>query len=237
MSIAVILNVRVDYLFIPYLSSGINGPSLLLVISLDVDCLNQRHVKSTICLFSGERLDAKIIIAQIVDNFFHLCNCLYLTLCPIFRCLIGCILHKSYCSRHELNNTNFFFVLCGFTVQTCQAESILMSSHLYILVAPLFSCSYKLCIMPTGSMGRQHIHVATLVHQFPYHIFFTICIFTYVTCIILSIVIHVWTLKIKYLIYLPGTKSSAWMIPVCGPGPSSSMCMHGSTCVHTMASH
>ena len=64
-------------------------------------------------------------------------------------------------------------------------------------------------------MGRQHIHVAALVHQFPYHIFFTICIF--VTCIILSIVIHVWTLKIKYL---PGTKSSAWMIPVCGPARS-----------------
>ena len=113
MSIAVILIVRVDYLFILYLLSGINGPSLLLVISLDVDCLNQRHVKSTICLFSGERLDAKIIIAEIVDNFFHLCSCLYLTLCPIFRCLIGCILHKSYCSRHELNNTNFFFVLCA----------------------------------------------------------------------------------------------------------------------------
>ena len=75
-------------------------PSLLLVISLDVDCLNQRHVKSTICLFSGERLDEKIIIAEIVDNYFHfhLCSCLYLTLCPIFRCLIGCILHKSYCS-------------------------------------------------------------------------------------------------------------------------------------------
>ena len=45
-------------------------------------------------------------------------------------------------------------------------------------------------------------------------------IFTYVTCIILSIAIHVWTLKIKYLKYLPGTKSSAWMIPVCGPCPS-----------------
>ena len=51
---------------------------------------------------------------EIVDNFFHLiCSCLYLSLCPIFRCFIGCILHKSYCSRHELNNTNFFFVLCA----------------------------------------------------------------------------------------------------------------------------
>ena len=85
MSIAVILNVRVDYPFILYLISGINGPSLLLVISLDVDCLNQRHVKSTICLFSGERLDAKLIIAEIVDNYFHLCRCyvgVYMLHCP-----------------------------------------------------------------------------------------------------------------------------------------------------------
>ena len=91
--------------------------------------------------------------------------------------------------------------------------------------------------MPPGSIGRQHI--AALVHQFLYHIFFIICIFTYiidVTCIILSIVICVWTLEIKYLKYLPGTKSSAWMIPACGPDPSKQH-MHGSTCVCTMASH
>ena len=47
-------------------------------------------------------------------------------------------------------------------------------------------------------MGRHHI--ATLVHQFPYHIFFMICIFNYVTCIILSsVVMYMRTLKIKYI--------------------------------------
>ena len=80
-------------------------------------------------------------------------------------------------------------------------------------------------------MGRQH--KATLVHQFPYHSLFIICIFTYLTVLYC---IYVCTLKIKYLKYHPGTKSSAWMIPVCGSGPSRQH-VHGSTCVHTMASH
>ena len=77
MSIAVILYFRVDYLFTLYLLSGINGPSQLLVGFLDVDLGDtwNRRFASLI----PRRLDARINIAEIVDNYFHWCSCLYLT--------------------------------------------------------------------------------------------------------------------------------------------------------------